>query len=165
MVSPASDVMLLVNGELRVARVEPRRTLLGVLREELALTGAKSVCEMGDCGACTVDLDGQPVYSCLILAVECDGHRIRTVEGLARAGGDGAETLDPVQQAFVECDALQCGFCTPGQIMSLRTLLDANTTPSDEEIRRAISGNLCRCGAYEHIVQAGHRAVELEAGR
>jgi aerobic-type carbon monoxide dehydrogenase small subunit (CoxS/CutS family) len=136
--------------------VEPRRTLLDLLRHDLGLTGAKKVCDMGNCGACTVMVDGRTVYSCLTLAVDCEGKEIRTIEGFA----DGMN-LDPVQQAFVEEDAFQCGYCTPGQIISMRALLDENPDPTDEEIIRAVSGNLCRCGAYAHIARAGRRAAEL----
>ncbi len=113
---------------------------------------------MGDCGACTVLLDGRAVYSCLTLAVDCEGREVTTIEGLAH----GSE-LDPVQKAFVEADAYQCGFCTPGQIMSVTALLAEQRAPSEEEIRRAVSGNLCRCGAYQNIVRAGQRAAELYA--
>jgi xanthine dehydrogenase YagT iron-sulfur-binding subunit len=147
---------LRVNGSEHALQVEPRRTLVDALRVDLALTGTKKVCDAGDCGACTVLLDGQAVYACLVLAVDCDGREIRTVEGLA----DGDE-LDPIQRAFIEMDAFQCGFCTPGQLMSLRALLDQNPSPSDEEILRAVTGNLCRCGAYQNILRAGRRAVEL----
>ena len=147
-----------VNGETHHLMVEPRRTLLDTLRHDLHLTGAKKVCNMGDCGACTVLVDGKAMYSCLLLAVDCDGREIRTIEGLATG-----ETLDPVQQAFVEEDAFQCGYCTPGQIISLRSLLDTNPEPTDDDIMRAVTGNLCRCGAYQHIARAGRRAVELQA--
>src|SRR5262245_8401934 len=146
-----------VNGGARSLAVEPRRTLLDALRDDLALTGTKKVCDMGDCGACTVLLDGRAVYACLLLAVDCAGRAIRTIEGL----GDGQ--LDPVQEAFIRTDALQCGFCTPGQIMSLRALLDETDTPSDDAIARAVSGNLCRCGAYVNILRAGRLAAELQA--
>jgi len=146
-----------LNGAPRTIAVEPRRTLLDALRHDLALTGTKKVCDQGNCGACTVHLDGVAVYSCLLLAIECDGADIKTIEGLARG-----DRLEPVQQAFIEEDAFQCGFCTPGQIMSLRALLDATPDPTDDEIQLALSGNLCRCGAYLNIVKAAHRAVELE---
>jgi aerobic-type carbon monoxide dehydrogenase small subunit (CoxS/CutS family) len=146
----AQDVLLDVNGERHALALEPRRTLLDVLRRELGLTGAKCACDMGNCGACTVHLDGRAVYSCLTLAVDCEGRAVTTIEGLAK---DGA--LDPLQAAFVAADALQCGYCTPGQVMSLRALLNDNPSPSEEEIRRAVSGNLCRCGAYRNIVRAG----------
>jgi len=141
-------VTLSVNGAEQPLVLEPRRTLLDALRDELALTGTKKVCDMGDCGACTVLLDGRAVYACLRLAVDCVGGRITTIEGL------GGERLDAVQEAFIRADAFQCGFCTPGQIMSLRALLDATGTPSDEEILRAVTGNLCRCGAYPRIEEA-----------
>lgn len=147
-----------LNGDERALAVEPRRTLLDALRVDLNLTGTKKVCDMGDCGACTVLLDGRAVYSCLTLAVDCEGHEITTIEGLAHG-----DELDPVQRAFVETDAYQCGFCTPGQIMSVTALLAEQRAPSEEEIRRAVSGNLCRCGAYQNIVRAGQRAAELYA--
>jgi aerobic-type carbon monoxide dehydrogenase small subunit (CoxS/CutS family) len=148
---------LTINGETHHLMVEPRRTLLDALREDLHLTGAKKTCDMGDCGACTVHVDGKAMYACLLLAVDCDGREIRTVEGLATQ-----EALDPVQQAFVEEDAFQCGYCTPGQVMSIRALLDEHPEPTDEQILRAVSGNLCRCGAYQHIARAGRRAAELQ---
>jgi len=147
-----------INGDERSLAVESRRTLLDALRADLALTGTKKVCDMGDCGACTVLLDGRAVYSCLTLAVDCEGRDITTIEGL----GHGNE-LDPVQRAFVEADAYQCGFCTPGPIMSVTALLAERSAPTEEEIRRAVSGNLCRCGAYQNIVRAGQRAAELAA--
>ena len=147
---------LRVNGAEHDVQVEPRRTLLDTLRNDLHLTGTKKVCDMGDCGACTVVLDGKAVYACLTLAIECGDRQIATIEGL-----DDDGRLDPVQQAFVECDAFQCGFCTPGQIMSLRALLNDNPTPNEEEITRAVTGNLCRCGAYLNIINAGKRAAEL----
>jgi aerobic-type carbon monoxide dehydrogenase small subunit (CoxS/CutS family) len=149
-------VSLQVNGSERSLAVEPRRTLLDLLRVDLALTGTKKVCDMGDCGACTVLLDGRAVYSCLTLALDCEGREVTTIEGLAHG-----DDLDPVQQAFVEADAYQCGFCTPGQIMSIRALLAAEPAPSEDDVRRAVSGNLCRCGAYQNIVKAGLRAAEL----
>lgn len=155
------DVTLCVNGADRTLAVEPRRTLLDALRHDLGLTGTKKVCDMGDCGACTVLVDGRAMYACLLLAVDCASQEVTTIEGLG--GPDGA--LDPVQQAFIEADAFQCGFCTPGQIMSLRGLLNENSSPDDEAIRRAVSGNLCRCGAYQHILRAGRLAAELKARR
>ena len=151
-------VSFLLNGDERTLAVEPRRTLLDALRVDLSLTGTKKVCDMGDCGACTVLLDGRAVYSCLTLAVDCEGREVTTIEGLAHGN-----ELDPVQQAFVEADAYQCGFCTPGQIMSVTALLAERQAPSEEEVRRAVSGNLCRCGAYQNIVRAGQRAAELAA--
>ena len=151
-------VALRLNGSERALAVEPRRTLLDALRHDLGLTGTKKVCDMGDCGACTVLVDGRAVYSCLTLAVDCDGRDVTTIEGLGRG-----DQLDPVQRAFVEADAYQCGFCTPGQIMSVAALLHEQQAPSEDEIRRAVSGNLCRCGAYQNIVRAGQRAAELLA--
>jgi xanthine dehydrogenase YagT iron-sulfur-binding subunit len=144
-----AHVRLRVNGETRELVVEPRRTLLDALRDDLGLTGAKPGCRMGNCGACTVLVDGEAVYSCLLLAIECEGKAITTIEGLGQNG-----ELDPVQRAFVEYDALQCGFCTPGQALALKSLLTRNPHPSDEEIERAMSGNLCRCGAYVKIREA-----------
>ena len=141
-----------VNGEMRRVVVEPRRTLLDLLRNDLALTGAKKSCDMGNCGACTVLVDGRATYACLLLAVECAGRKVQTIEGLAD---------DPLQRAFIEADAFQCGFCTPGQIMSLRALFNENSAPTDEDIVRALSGNLCRCGAYRNIL----RAARIAAGR
>lgn len=152
--NPVHTVTLQVNEtDYRVA-LEPRRTLLDALRHDLGLTGTKKVCTMGDCGACTVMLDGEAVYSCLCLAVDCEGQNVVTIEGL---GEDG--NLDPVQAAFIAADAFQCGFCTPGQIMSLKALLNEKPAPSDAEILRAVSGNLCRCGAYRHILEAGRIAA------
>jgi xanthine dehydrogenase YagT iron-sulfur-binding subunit len=153
-------VRVTVNGAAQALLVEPRHTLLDTLRDDLALTGTKKVCDVGDCGACTVILDGRAVYACLTLAADCDGSQVTTVEGL---GHDGA--LDPVQQAFVECDAFQCGFCTPGQIMSLRALLNEVQRPTEAQVQRAVTGNLCRCGAYLNIVKAGMRAVEIQRER
>jgi aerobic-type carbon monoxide dehydrogenase small subunit (CoxS/CutS family) len=142
-------VTLQVNGRAVEVQIEPRRTLLSVLREELGLTGAKEGCGEGNCGACTVILDGETVYACLKLAVECQGCEIRTVEGLSRGG-----TLHLVQRAFVEKDGYQCGFCTSGQIMSAAALLKHQPHPTEQEVRRGMAGNLCRCGAYPNIVSA-----------
>lgn len=153
-------VVLRVNEAEERLVVEPRRTLLDALRDNLGLTGTKKVCDMGDCGACTVLVDGRAMYSCLLLAVDCSGRAITTIEGLSR-GGD----LDPVQRAFVEADAFQCGFCTPGQVMSLKALLLERPHPSDDDILRAVTGNLCRCGAYPNILKAGRLAAEMGGGR
>jgi aerobic-type carbon monoxide dehydrogenase small subunit (CoxS/CutS family) len=159
-----------VNGREVQVSVEPRRTLLSVLREELGLTGAKHGCGRGTCGACTVILDGETVYSCLTLAIECEGREIRTVEGLAQpsalpgdSGRHSLEGLHPVQAAFVEHDGYQCGFCTPGQVMSAVALLEHTPHPTTDEIRREMAGNLCRCGAYPNIVEAVTAAAESEA--
>lgn len=146
-----------VNGHEVRLTVEPRRTLLSVLREELGLTGAKLGCGQGTCGACTVIVDGQTVYGCLTLAIDCEGRDVRTIEGLAR----GVQ-LHPVQEAFLEHDGNQCGFCTPGQVVSAVALLEANPRPTEEEIRREMAGNLCRCGAYPNIVRAVLAAAEGE---
>jgi aerobic-type carbon monoxide dehydrogenase small subunit (CoxS/CutS family) len=139
-----------VNGSRERVFVEPMRFLSDVLRDDLGLTGVKTACGMANCGACTVLVDGTPTYSCITLALDCEGRAITTIEGLAQGN-----ELHPVQRAFVEHDALQCGFCTPGQILSMTALLEKNPTPSEEEIRHAMSGNLCRCGAYVKILQAG----------
>jgi len=152
------SVTLSVNGAEHGLLLEPRRTLLDALRSDLNLTGTKKVCDMGDCGACTVLVDGRAMYACLLLAVDCRGREITTIEGLGRDG-----VLDPVQQAFIEADAFQCGFCTSGQIMSLRALLHETPAPSDTEIARAVSGNLCRCGAYVNILRAGRLAANRQA--
>ena len=149
-------IELLVNGSTRKVLVEPRWTLVYVLREVLGLTGSKIGCEQGECGACTVLIDGKPRYSCLTLAVEAEGHEITTVEGLLEGG-----KLNPVQQAFAEEDAFQCGFCTPGQIMAVEGLLRSNPDPTIDQIRVGVSGNLCRCGTYKHIFNAAAKASGL----
>jgi aerobic-type carbon monoxide dehydrogenase small subunit (CoxS/CutS family) len=153
-------VMLSVNGSRYPLFVEPRRTLLDALRHDLGLTGAKKVCDMGDCGACTVIVDGRAVYSCLLLAVDCEGREVTTIEGLTRG-----DELDPVQEAFIRQDAFQCGYCTPGQVMSVRALLDVHPEPTDEQILRAVTGNLCRCGAYSNILAAARLAADLQSRR
>lgn len=145
-----------VNGELYTVAASPTHTLLEVLREELALTGTKHGCELGHCGACTVLLDGEPVLSCLMLAVEAQDAAITTVEGLARDN-----TLHPLQQAFAECGAAQCGYCTPGFLVSGAALLERTTQPTRDEIKAALAGNLCRCTGYTKIIEA----VELAAER
>ena len=150
-------VNLIINGLRRSLVVEPRWSLLYVLREKLGLSGTKTGCERGECGACTVLIDEVPRYACLTLAVEAQGTQIVTLEGLMHG-----ERLGAVQQAFVEHDAFQCGYCTPGQIMSAEGLLRDNSAPNPDEIRRAMSGNLCRCGAYAHIYRAVERAAKLK---
>ena len=142
-------VMLHVNMRARRLQLDSRVTLLDALRDHLDLTGTKKGCDQGACGACTVLLDGKRVLSCLALAAQCDGRAVTTIEGLAPDG-----RLHPVQQAFIRHDAFQCGYCTPGQIMSAVALLEEGRAGSDEEIREFMSGNLCRCGAYPNIVAA-----------
>ena len=151
-----SKTRLQVNGRTHTLLTEPRYTLLHVLREQIGLTAAKPGCERGECGACTVLIDGQPRYACLTLAVEAEGRQIETAEGLM----DG-ESLGTVQQAFVDHDGLQCGYCTPGQVMAAEGLLRQEPSPSFDQIRRGMSGNLCRCGAYAHIFEAVAAASEL----
>ena len=148
-------INLKVNGESREVVIEPKATLLQVLREDLGLTGTKQGCEAGDCGACTVLIDGKPTLSCLTLAIEVQGKEILTIEGLAQDG-----QLHPLQQAFIDYFAVQCGFCTPGMILSAKALLDRNPHPTVEEVREAISGNLCRCTGYVKIVEAIMAAAE-----
>lgn len=142
-------VHLTLNGRVRALWVEPRRTLLDAIRIDCGLTGTKRGCDHGNCGACTVHLDGRAVYACLALAVGCEGCEVTTIEGLGRAG-----ELDPVQQAFADHDALQCGYCTPGQIMAAKALLAENPQPDIGAVKLGLSGNLCRCGAYQRIVEA-----------
>ena len=148
-------IELKVNGETYETAVEPRRTLLEVLRDNLGLTGAKKACDTGDCGACTVIMDGKPVVSCLVLAVEAQGKDILTIEGLASDGH-----LHPVQEAFIEHGAFQCGFCTSGMILSAKALLDENHEPTEEDVREAIAGNLCRCTGYIKVFDAVLAAAE-----
>ncbi len=150
------SISLTVNGQPYGGDVEPRMLLSDYLRHELGLTGTHVGCEHGVCGACTVLLDGQPVRSCLMLAVQADGHEVSTVEGLASTVDD----LHPIQEAFWEAHGLQCGFCTPGFLMTLVPFLAENPEPSETEIREAISGNLCRCTGYQNIVEAARLAAE-----
>jgi xanthine dehydrogenase YagT iron-sulfur-binding subunit len=150
---------LTVNGARHRLSLDPRTTLLDLLREQLDLTGTKKGCDQGQCGACTVLVDGRRVVSCLTLAVQADGARVTTIEGLAR---DGA--LHPLQQAFIDRDALQCGYCTPGQICSAAGLLAEGRARTADEIRELMSGNICRCGAYANIVAAIQQAMGQEAG-
>lgn len=147
--------MLNVNNNKYTLKVKPSATLLDVIREDLGLTGAKEGCGEGECGACTVIMDGLAVNACLILAVEANGKRITTIEGLS----DG-DKLHPIQQAFVDVGGLQCGFCTPGMILSTKALLDKNQNPTDEEIRKGLEGNFCRCTGYTKIIQSVKAAVQ-----
>jgi carbon-monoxide dehydrogenase small subunit len=147
---------LAVNGEPAEAAVDPTKTLLEVLREDLQLTGTKHGCELGECGACAVLLDGEPVLSCLVLALECQGRAVETVEGMVRDG-----RLDPLQETFADLGGSQCGYCTPGILITARALLDREPNPSRELIREAISGNLCRCTGYLQIVEAIEAAALL----
>ena len=142
-------IELEINRESCELAVEPHTTLVEVLREHLDLTGTKEACGSGECGSCTILIDGKPILSCLTLAVDCQGREITTIEGLA----DGNE-LTPVQQAFHECGAIQCGFCTPGMVLSTTVLLKENPKPSGDEIRKALEGHLCRCTGYNKIVEA-----------
>ena len=142
-------IILKVNGEEREVRVEPRQTLLDTLRNDLGLTGTKEGCGNGNCGTCTVMLNGKAVSSCLVFTVEAEGQEITTIEGLAEAG-----KIHPLQRAFVEEGAIQCGFCTPGMILTAKAFLDANPHPTEIQVRQAIAGNLCRCTGYDKIVRA-----------
>jgi aerobic-type carbon monoxide dehydrogenase small subunit (CoxS/CutS family) len=152
--APRLSLSMVVNGEAAVAAVDPRKTLLEVLREDLQLTGTKHGCELGECGACAVVLDGDPVLSCLVLAHECEGRAVMTVEGLARDG-----RLDPLQETFADLGGSQCGYCTPGILMTARALLDREPQPSRDRIREALSGNLCRCTGYLQIIEAVEAAA------
>ncbi|HEX6473435.1 MAG TPA: (2Fe-2S)-binding protein [Streptosporangiaceae bacterium] len=153
------NITVTVNGQPHTRDVEARLLLVHFLRNELDLTGTHWGCDTSNCGACVVRLDGVPVKSCTVLAVMADGKRVDTVEGLERDG-----ELDAVQKGFVECHGLQCGFCTPGMMMTSRWLLDHNQDPSEREIREAISGQICRCTGYENIVRSVRWAAEYEAG-
>lgn len=143
------QITLTINNETEIVDVPSNMTLLQMLRDKLALTGTKNGCNAGECGACTIMLNGEPVNSCMVLAVECDGAEVITVEGLAKDG-----VLDPVQQTIIDHGGVQCGFCTPGILVSSRALLDRNPNPSDDDIREALVGNLCRCTGYLRIVDA-----------
>jgi len=148
-------VQFIINGEQVEVDVEPRRTLLQVIRDDLGLTGTKEACDSGECGSCTVLVDGIPVYSCLILAVEAEGKDILTVEGLMEG-----EKLHPLQEAFRDYGAVQCGFCTPGMLLTAKAFLEGNPRPTEEEVRAAIAGNICRCTGYVKIVEAIQAAAE-----
>ena len=150
-----------LNGEAVDVSFAPYKTLLELLREDLALCGTKHGCELGECGACTVLLDGNPVLSCLVLGIECSGREVTTIEGLA-----SDSKLDPLQDAFADLGAAQCGYCTPGILLAAKALLDQNPTPTRHEIRQALSGNLCRCTGYNQIFEAVEKAAleKLSAG-
>jgi aerobic-type carbon monoxide dehydrogenase small subunit (CoxS/CutS family) len=155
----ASPIEISVNGAMRRALTDPERSLLGVLRNEFDLTGAKYGCGEGECGACTVLLDGKPVRSCITAIGDCAGKTIRTIEGLA-----SADKLHPLQQSFLDCDAMQCGYCTPGMIMSGVALLEKNTDPQPADIVHHLNGNICRCGTYQRIVEAVQKAAAMQKG-
>jgi len=155
----AVAITLQINGAARTLHAEPRMTLAQALRGPLGLTGTKIACNRGACSACTVWLDGLAVCSCMILAVDVGARRVTTIEGLAQG-----ETLHPVQQAFIDHDALQCGFCTPGLVMSCAALLESTAAPSAEQVRTAISGHICRCGTYPHVVTATLEAAAARKG-
>jgi xanthine dehydrogenase YagT iron-sulfur-binding subunit len=150
----AQTIELKINGGTHRLAIEPRVTLLRALREHLGMTGTKLVCDRGACGACTVHLDGRPVTSCMMLAVDARGHEVTTIEGLGNP-----VKMHPVQGAFVEHDALQCGFCTPGMVMSVAAALAANPSASREDVRHATAGNICRCGTYTHVFEAALSAA------
>ncbi|MEV6926761.1 (2Fe-2S)-binding protein [Dactylosporangium sp. NPDC051485] len=152
------QITVTVNGEQYTRDVEPRLLLVHFLRNELGLTGTHWGCDTSNCGVCTVSLDGVPVKSCTVLAVMADGKTVGTVEGL-----EGPDGLDPVQQGFVQCHGLQCGFCTPGMMITARALLNENPDPSEQQIREAISGQLCRCTGYENIIRSVRWAAEHQA--
>jgi aerobic-type carbon monoxide dehydrogenase small subunit (CoxS/CutS family) len=152
-------ITLTVNGQKVDLDVNANETLLDVLRDRLDLTGAKKVCDRGECGGCTVHLDGEPVYACMVLAIRADGRTVKTVEGLAEG-----DKLHPVQEAFIEKDAYQCGFCTPGFLMTTSAFLEKNPAPTLDEIKRALSGNLCRCGNYAKIYEAVDLAAKKTRG-
>lgn len=156
--SSQKSITINLNGVQQNFAVASNTLLLDLLREQARLTGAKRGCEMGNCGACTISLDGKSAYSCLVLASECDGREVTTVEGLANG-----DQLHPLQQAFIDKDAFQCGYCTPGQLMSLACLMETNKTPDEDTIVKVTSGNLCRCGAYRHIRDAALQVAN--AGR
>ena len=156
---PAVGIVLTVNGRSRTLAVMPQRTLLEVLRDDLGLIGTKSCCLVGECGACSVRLDGRIVDACLVLAIEADGAEVRTVEGLATSG-----SLSPLQRQFLEKGASQCGYCTPGQLMAASDLLERGPRPTRSDVEEGLSGNLCRCGCYYQITDAVLAAAEEIAG-
>ncbi len=149
------QIALRINGESYELEIEPRRLLIDVIRDNLSLTGTKEGCDFGNCGSCSVLIDGKPVLSCLTLAVEAQGKDILTIEGLAKDG-----QLHPLQQAFIDHGAIQCGFCTPGMLLSAKALLDENPRPTTAEVKEALSGNLCRCTGYTKIIEAVEAAAQ-----
>jgi len=153
-------IEITVNDVMHEVCVQPWDTLLDVIRDKLGLTGTKEGCGLGECGACTVIMNGKTVNSCLVLAVEADGKQVTTIEGLARG-----EKLHPIQQAFVDEGGLQCGFCTPGMIMSAKAMLDENPNPTEDEIKRGISGNFCRCTGYTKIIKSIQTAASKKEGK
>lgn len=154
-------ITLTVNGEEHGLQTAPTETLADALREKLGLTGTKIMCNEGECGACTVLMDGKPVYSCLILAIECEGKDILTIEGLADpATGE----LHPIQKTFVERSGMQCGICTSGMILTAKALLEENSSPTEDDVREALAGNLCRCGNYKRITECVLAAAEMMPG-
>ena len=155
------EIILKVNGEAHEVLVRPTDTLVDVLRDKLDLIGTKKACDLGDCGACTVLLNGRPVNSCLVLAMDAEGQEIMTIEGLESSDG----TLHPIQEAFIRNGAVQCGFCTPGMILSAKALLDEIPNPTEDEIKEALTGNLCRCTGYVKIIQAVLDAAQMMASR
>src|SRR5216683_766781 len=156
----AIAIELRINGATRRAVIEPRVTLLEFLRDHVGLSGTKLVCDRGACGACTVHLDGNPVNACMLLAADARSHEITTIEGIGTA-----ERMHPVQAAFVEFDALQCGFCTPGMIMAIVAALARNPDPSSEQVKRSVAGNICRCGTYPHVFAAAMAAAAKIGGK
>ena len=152
-------IKLRINGEAYEVEVEPRRLLVDVLRDNLGLTGTKKACDFGNCGSCTVLMDSKPILSCLILAIEAQDKDILTVEGLAKDG-----QLHPLQQAFIDHGAIQCGFCTPGMLLSAKALLNGNPQPTEAEVKEALSGNLCRCTGYAKIIEAVEAAAQKMEG-
>ena len=149
------SIRVVVNGSEENLQVPPNLTLLHMLRENLSLTGTKNGCEAGECGACTVLLEGEPVNSCIVLAVECDGKHVETIEGLSERVG-----MQKLQEAFIELNAIQCGFCTPGMLISSYALLERNLHPTQEEIKEALIGNLCRCTGYDRIINAVEKVAK-----
>ena len=156
-----TPIVLTINGEKKEVRVWPTETLVDTLREKLGLTGTRIMCNAGECGACTLLIDGKPMLSCLMLAIECEGKDILTIEGMANsASGE----LHPIQTTFVEKSGMQCGVCTPGMILTGKALLDENPEPTEDEVREALAGNLCRCGNYRRITECILAAAEMMKG-